>query len=195
MKPDLKRSVIEHLEARQLDEAQLRELEGLQTGGHSCLRTRRRPIQFVVAASLLVLLAMVLLQPAPPEVAWKIADEVALNHLKQRPLEAEGASVAALQAYFDELDFRLVQTSFDTSSGDRMLGGRYCSIQGVTAAQLRLHDDAGRVKTLYQVPYEASRFGLLPDIQAGESPMKTQVRGLTVEMWVEKGLLFARASE
>lgn len=56
----------------------------------------------------------------------------------------------------------------------------------------RLHDDAGRIKTLYQVPYEASRFGVLPDLRAGESPWSAQVRGLTVELWVEKGVFFAQ---
>jgi hypothetical protein len=76
-----------------------------------------------------------------------------------------------------------------------VLGGRYCSIQGVTAAQLRLRDQAGWIRTLYQVPYEVSRFGVLPDIGAGEQPKLTQVRGLTVELWVEKGLLFALTRE
>lgn len=195
MKTDLKRSVIEHLEAKRLDEAQLRELEKLQLGGRSWLRVRQRRIQFVVAACILLVLTAVFLRPDTAELAGEIADEVALNHLKQRPLEVRGTDVATMQSYFDELDFRLVQTSLLTSVRNRMLGGRYCSIQGVMAAQLRLRDDAGRIKTLYQVPYDASRFGAIPNVAAGAPPTVTQVRGLTVELWVEKGLLFALTRE
>jgi hypothetical protein len=195
MNPGLKRSVIEHLESKRLNEAQFRELDKLQQGEHSWLSIRRRRIKWVMAACALLLFGAVFLHLGGPDVANEIANEVALNHLKQRPLEVEGADMASLQAYFAELDFRLVQTSFDDPARDRMLGGRYCSIQGVTAAQLRLSDDKGRIKTLYQVPYEASRFGALPDIGSGEIPWVTQVRGLTVELWVEKGLLFALTHE
>lgn len=195
MKPNLKRSVIEHLEAKRLDESQLRDLEKLQRDGRSWLRIRQRRIQFVIAASILLVLAAVLLRPETTEVAWDIANEVALNHLRQRPLEIQGADVASLQPYFGELDFRLVQTSYGIPAGSQMLGGRYCSIQDVTAAQLRLRDDAGRMRTLYQVPYDEDRFGPLPDIRSGGGPRSTQVRGLTVDLWVEKGLLFALTRE
>lgn len=194
MKPNLKRHVLEHLESHQLDEQQLRRLERLQRrGGRTWLSRRRVPVSAL--GSVLLLAAVVLLWPAEPGVALKIADEVAVNHLKQRPLEVRGANVAALQSYFDELDFRLVQTSLGNVGRDRMLGGRYCSIQGVTAAQLRLRDAAGRTETLYQVRYDASRFGALPDVGGGQAPWSAQVRGLTVDLWVEKGLLFARTRE
>lgn len=190
----LKRSVIGHLQARRLTEEQLRRLERLQAGARKARPWRRLGL---AAAVLLVLgLAALIGSPeSPADRALQIADEVALNHLKQRPLEVHGGASDELQTYFDELGFRLLLQPQSLGPQDALLGGRYCSIRGVTAAQLRLRDETGRVETLYQAPYDRDLFGRQPDVGRGETPRRLQVRGLTVELWVERGLLFALARE
>jgi len=75
-------------------------------------------------------------------------------------------------------------------------GGRYCSIKGVTAAQLRFASESdGKVSTLYQVPYEKALFGSVPAIESDDSPMVLASKGLNVQLWVEKGLLMVLVEE
>ena len=68
-------------------------------------------------------------------------------------------------------------------------GGRYGSIQGVTAAQLRYSLGEDEVSTLYEVGYDPGTFGPIPDLDQGQRPEQLLVRGLKVTLWVEKGLL------
>lgn len=189
MSAPLKQLVVERLQQRKLDDAQWQRLYDLQQD--SAQRTRRRPMILAIAASVLLaaLIGLTVIW-TPRNVAWEIADEIAMNHLKQRPLEITGENLNRLRPYFDELEFQLLETSRQHSSAFRLAGGRYCSVLGDPAAQLRLRDDSGHTNTLYQVPYDRERFGSIPDIGIGETPLFLQVRGLEVELWVEKGLLF-----
>lgn len=118
-----------------------------------------------------------------------ITQEVVDNHLKQRPLEFQQQSLAELDKTFTELEFTLVETIQLPELNNRLLGGRYCSIQGRTAAQLRL-GGAGRAGSLYQVPFDAS-FERLGPINVDEQPLLRYARGLQVTLWEEKGVLLA----
>ncbi len=198
MTRDLKHSVNEHLESVRLDASHLRRLERMQrqSAGRPWWRHRALAVGLVaciIAAVTVMLLPLrgTLNAPSP---AIAVAEEVVMHHLRRRPLEVRGDSLAAIEGYFDELGFRLVD-SLRPAIGGGLLGGRYCSVQGVTAAQLRREDPSGRTQTLYQLPYDRSRFGTLPDIARGEPPHTLKVRGLLVDLWVERGLLFALARE
>ena len=79
-----------------------------------------------------------------------IAAEVAANHLKLEPLQVEGAELAPVLAYFTELDFQPVTGPRPVARGATLLGGRYCTIQGVTAAQLRYRAPDGTLSTWYE---------------------------------------------
>ena len=198
MRRRLKHSVNEHLESVQLDDDRLRALERLQRRTTAPHWWRHRALPVAAAACLVAAVMVTLLSLRAPsdlqEPAVAIAEEVVMNHLKRRPLEVHGDNLAAIEDYFDELGFRLVDTARPVPGG-RLLGGRYCSVQGVTAAQLRRRDPSGHTQTLYQVPYDAGRFGPLPDIGRGETPRTLQVRGLDVDLWVERGRLFALTRE
>jgi hypothetical protein len=189
MKPNLKQSVIEHLESVRLDDARLDELEALQRRPTKRNWWRSHSLQLFAAACLLVPVAVSWLPLEQPNMLHEIAEEAALNHLAQQPLEVFGTTVAELDSHFDQLGFRLVE-SLAPAKGANLLGGRYCSLQGVTAAQLRRQDAQGRTQTLYQVPYQPVTMGKLPDPALGEQPRTLQVRGLNVDLWVERGLLF-----
>ena len=192
---NLKRHVIDHLAMRELDISQLRRLESIQRR-HEPGSLSRHIRWIAVAASLFLVAGLTFLsQPFERDMALQIADEVVANHLKRRPLEVRGSKVDELQGYFEGLDFRLIQTSLSNLGTGAMLGGRYCSIQGVSAAQIRLQEDPGATSTLFQAPYDAELFGELPDISAGQEPLRVQARGMSVEIWVEKGLILALARE
>ncbi|MEZ9197888.1 hypothetical protein [Shewanella sp. 10N.286.54.B9] len=129
-------------------------------------------------------------------ISWKIADEVARNHVKMKPLEVQTQQLTQLRDYFSQLDFTPVNSSFLTNSGDndsKMLGGRYCSIQGLTAAQIRFSQKDKQPITLYEVQYDPSLYGKQPILEQGDKPTELIVRGVAVSIWVEKGLLMATA--
>ncbi|ABZ78735.1 hypothetical protein Shal_4195 [Shewanella halifaxensis HAW-EB4] len=128
---------------------------------------------------------------AVSDIGVRIADEVAKNHIKMKPLEVQTAQLSQLRAYFTELDFTLVSSS-RIDDANEMVGGRYCSIQGLTAAQIRFVDRQQSV-TLYQVQYDKRLYGEIPTIESGEPPIELVVRGVAVAIWVEKGLLMASA--
>ncbi len=121
-----------------------------------------------------------------------IGNEVANNHIKLKPLEVTSTQLNIVRSYFKELDFLPITSkniNFDTQ---KLLGGRYCSIQGITAAQLRLKNDkTGNIQSFYQTSYDPVIFKGIPNISAGEQPITVHSKGVSVDIWVEKGLLFA----
>ncbi|MDH5409653.1 MAG: hypothetical protein OEY00_13660 [Gammaproteobacteria bacterium] len=154
--------------------------------------------QFALAAMIcLTVLFTALLIPRPDTVQKEsivqlIANEVVKNHLKQKPLEIHSNSITSLQHYFTQLDFLLVQSNQISDFSNNLIGGRYCSIQGITAAQLRLKNTSSTTpNTLYQTEYRKDVFGPMPDISKGEKPIIAWAKGIKVKLWVEKGLLFA----
>lgn len=122
-----------------------------------------------------------------------IAEEVAANHLKLKPLEVEAAELGTVLAYFTELDFQLVPSPRLGAAEDSLLGGRYCSIQGITAAQLRYRASDGTLSTWYEATLPPRRLVAVPDLSAGERPARFLIRGVDVMLWREHGLVFAEA--
>ncbi|BAJ04199.1 hypothetical protein [Shewanella violacea] len=147
----------------------------------------------LTASLLLVFILSVNIYPASQDMSWKIADEVAMNHIKMKPLELKSAQLAPLRDYFTQLDFSVVDSDLFAKQENSMLGGRYCSIQGVTAAQIRYQTDKGKKVTLYEVGYNPKLYGEIPKIEKGEVPLSITVKGVKVSLWVEKGLLMAEA--
>lgn len=105
-----------------------------------------------------------------------------------------------MRGYLTQLDFRPLTSDAPALANLSLQGGRYCSIQGAPAAQLRLRpdanlnaagDDGDDVQTLYQARYDPERLGPLPDRDRDETPVRLRARGLTVLLWVEGGVVFA----
>lgn len=153
----------------------------------------RQSLMWVVAASLLLIFVPLYWFPAE-NMAEKIAREVAMNHIKMKPLELESQSMEQLAGFFTQLDFNLINSKVFNLNEQQMLGGRYCSIQGITAAQLRYVDEHGRLVTLYETYYEEDLFSSLPNADKGEPPLKLHTKGLQVSIWIEKDLVFVAAS-
>ena len=199
MKAPLKQGVHKHFDRQRLSRAQLDRLESLMQVSEKRTGARRLPLRLtgwsVAAAAVAILTVTILFPPSLLDevpVTQRIALEVARNHIRLKPLDVETDSMDAIRSYFTDLDFMPVQSSLLSNSNLAMLGGRYCSIQSLPAAQLRLMQPRSNgLKTLYQTEYRREVFGPLPVLEKGETPVTEHVKGITVRIWVEKGLLFA----
>ena len=126
----------------------------------------------------------------------RIGSEVAKNHLNLRPLEIKTSSIQEIRGFLTMLGFSPIESALLKGSSKRLIGGRYCSIQGVRAAQLRLQDSqTGQIQSLYQTVYDKNVFYDLPELKENEMPVTVYSKGLAVDIWVEKGLLFALTHE
>ena len=146
-----------------------------------------------IAATLVIAIAIGLFfSTQQTSMGDKIAYEVSKNHLKLKPLEISSDKLQDLNEYFTMLDFQLVNSSILNNPKWELLGGRYCTIQGNTAAQLRLKNTStGQIETLYQAPYFANQIGKVPSIDKNQSPINEFSKGMGVKIWIEKGVLFA----
>lgn len=199
----LKEAVRDHVEARRLSDERFEALMAMQRAhqqeatreeASSPQAARRRPWLWVSAAA--VILAVVSMWWLWPQglITDQIASEVARNHMKLKPLEVESGDLGQVRQFFVELDFALVDSKPVSDRGWQLRGGRYCSIQGQEAAQLRVHDpQTGSVRSIYMAAYDPEHFGVLPRVDQGQSPMVTHARGLEVEIWVEQDVLIVTA--
>ena len=190
-----KRAMQEHIASNRLDSSQMENLLRLQQKQQLTTNKPKPLIAWFASACALVLMAFIVIQTSfkQPEIITLIADEVAKNHLKLKPLEVRTGQISDVQSYFDKLDFLPVSSiSFKQKSKASLMGGRYCSIQGSSAAQLRYQKLNGEKITLYQTNYNEI-FSDIPNIEKGQIPIKTYARGVEITMWIEKGLLMVTA--
>lgn len=210
----LKTQVQAKVASEQLSVGQVRQLMAMQQvnshkpiGVPATASSTRLHWKASLAASMLVLVAAFSIwssidpRPSLPDdltqsqsaLYQQIAMEVVKNHIKLKPLDIQTQSIAEIQQFFKQLDFAPISSQQLTapriSESQGLLGGRYCSIKGITAAQLRYQQNTRGLSTLYQVGYDIGLFGEMPVSERGESPRTMFVQGLKVSMWVEKGLL------
>ena len=200
MNRPLKQAVREHFEQRALSQDRLERLESLLKVNEP-RRTARHPVTrpliagSVVATIAAFLVITVLFPPGPMDnvpMTERIALEVAHNHIKLKPLDVETDNMEGIRGYFTDLEFVPVESTLLASADLELVGGRYCSIQSVPAAQLRITVPySNRLQTLYQSEYRKDIFGPLPVLEQGNAPVTVNVKGITVRIWVEKGLLFS----
>lgn len=214
MNTSFKQSAKQFIEQQHLDSEQLAKFESLlsdhmaeaspgepsstsnskaQAADISNSKVRLRSYIALVASLILIVTMSLNFYPQEPAMSWKIADEVAMNHINMKPLEIDSQRIEPIREYFTELDFSVVKSGLFSKQNYQMLGGRYCSIQGVSAAQIRYQTDSGNKVTLYEVGYDAELYGELPHFESGESALEVYVKGIRVLLWVEKGLLMAEA--
>lgn len=196
MKQSLKNSVKQHLNKKSLSSRQLQQLQALQV--KQSKKTYFSHFKLATVASAL-LLSFVLsfyftqtIDFSTQSIEQRIAEEVAGNHLKLKPLEIKSNTLQGLSDYFKQLNFSPVNPDLVTLSKQNLLGGRYCSIQGVTALQLRMmNSKTNKVQSLYETEYDKQVFKDFPKLEAGGVPVTIYVKGMKVDMWVEKDILFA----
>ena len=202
MKLSLKDAFQAHYEAEQLNTDQMLELNRLlATAEPESSTSMSTPGRRTVLASVAMVILLMLfgggvyqaLDGVFYSMPERIAAEVAKNHLKMRPLELKTDAMSDVQHYFSALDFMPTESKLFAGANRQLLGGRYCSIQGITAAQLRYQNGDDGLVTLYETQYDPKTFKDLPDINRGEQPLLLYSRGLQVKIWVEKDVLMVEA--
>lgn len=197
LKRPLKQQLQNHLNQLHLDNNQFAELEKLMANGNQ--KNNKVPsrawVPMAAAGMFLfaVITAFMALQFSQDNLLTmpqQIAEEVVSNHLKLKPLEVKTGSINAVRGYFTKLDFMPVESSLQALDNLQLIGGRYCSLQGITAAQLRMKQGEN-LQTLYETEYVPDVFGDLPILEKGEEPLVVYAKGIKVKVWLEKGLLFA----
>jgi hypothetical protein len=200
MNRPLKQAVCEHFKQRALSTDQLEHLEVLMAMNSPRLPRHHRRASFLVGwsavAAIAAFLAVIVLFPPDQlesvPMAERIALEVARNHIRVKPLDVETGTMKGIRRYFTDLEFVPVESSLLASADLELLGGRYCSVQSLPAAQLRLTAPGNDgLQTLYQAEYRKDILGPLPVLEEGDHPINISVKGVSVRIWVEKGLLFA----
>lgn len=113
----------------------------------------------------------------------RVIREIVTNHVKQLQPDVITERWSALGRELPKLDFQPLRPS--RLDDLRLVGARYCSIQGHLAAQLRLEAPDGSRYTLYQLAATEE----LADLPATTG----EAAGVTVELWQERGLLLGLA--
>ncbi len=201
----LKQAVKHKVESENLEDSHLDELLTMQKvmamEDHDSVlgpwAAKRFPLFSVASLLAFVVFSSALLFYQPwrhaQDIPYEIAQEVVQNHLKLKPLDLKANSMVAVKGFFTQLDFSPVNSNvmvdYFSLAEKTMLGGRYCSIKGVTAAQLRYQETEGHLSTLYEVSYDADLYGAMPNADNNEPPLQLMIKGLQVSMWLEKGLL------
>ncbi len=143
--------------------------------------------RFLWAAALIIALSggwFVQSRLSTTRVAQSVAAEIVMNHVKDLDVEVRSTTWDELRQSLDKLDFALAGSSRLESRDLRLQGGRYCSIQGKLAAQIRMAGPGGERLTLYQTATTEDLTGLDRTLTAS---------GVEVEMWTEQGLFFGLA--
>lgn len=118
----------------------------------------------------------------------RIVKEIAMNHSKELNIEFPTNDLNSLQAKLDKLDFPLAKADGFIKENYELMGGRYCSIQGNLAAQLKIKNKAtNNIDTLYITNLNNE----LSDVK----PTSVNVEGVNIEVWHENGLLYGKASD
>ena len=118
-----------------------------------------------------------------------LAAELARHHNQRMNMDIESASLAEIRSYLERLDFPLIESSRYPDGEWEPAGGRYCSLKGRPAAQLRLRNrNTGRTLTFYQLLVPRGMAGFKGAYEGFEQSVK-------VEIWTERGLLLAVARE
>lgn len=195
MNKPLKQSVRDHLDSYSLSEDQLNKLESLVKQDKPVAKYRATIYPFAMAGAVVTFLLVFFLTPYLQNqsgIQEKVAMEVVANHIKLKPLEIETRSIEGIRRYFKKLDFVPVNSQLVNQLGLELIGGRYCSLQGNIAAQIRVRKPGtNTVQTLYQTEYRKDVFENMPTLEDGDKPVDIHVKGVKVTIWVEKGLLFA----
>ncbi|MGH7820256.1 MAG: hypothetical protein ACREQ9_10815 [Candidatus Binatia bacterium] len=166
-----------------------------RSGGRRSERQRSRRLAAIDVAGLVAggRVALVVLGPLVGSragdgeaLAQAIGREIALNHSKQLAVEFPAPDYDGLRAAMGKLDFVLVRPSKPDASELRVIGARYCSIQGRIAAQIHLEDLSGRPHTLYET-------SLNRELEAVPN-CSMEIAGARIRLWREAGLLLGLAA-
>jgi hypothetical protein len=175
-----------HYEDQGLSEERLGELRAIARSGATGRARSRSWLRYGMAAAVLVTATIGVFLAFPRSaVAERVIREIAMKHNKALDMEFRVSCCEDLCECMSKLDCRPVTPERIRERGLRVVGARYCSVEGELAAQIRLEDEKGRRYTLYQCR-------CTPDLEKIEEASDT-VNGVRVEVWREAGLFMGLA--
>lgn len=190
----LKQAVREKISEPRLDETQLSKINARFDMAFTPPKLRSN---IAIAALALFFLGVALMAHSQwqnwrkEQLFMAIAQDVVRDHVMQTPVEFQSQDLTQLDQKFTALDFTLVNTIQLPNLHTDLLGGRYCSIQNITTAQLQLQSSDDQMSSLYQLKFDSERFAILGNINVDEQPALRYVKGFSVTLWEEAGVLLA----
>lgn len=142
--------------------------------------SKRIPIFSLIAVAACVVLIMV--NSMTFKLSSKVANEIAYNHLKNLPAEVLISDYTVINDHLKKLEFTVRDSQ--KLAGYTLVGARYCSIQGKTAAQIKLKSPDNKIVTLYQ--YELDSDFDLAELNIVSDNVK-------IKLWSEGNLHFGLA--
>ena len=144
--------------------------------------------KYVAAFLVLITFTFVYFQFNNNKIEMSVAKEIAMNHNKQLEVEYAANDLNALGAKLSKLDFQLSDIKSELIGKYNLMGGRYCSIQGNLAAQLKL-------KNLSTDKFETLYVSKLNDELNKINPSEINMEGVKITLWKKDGLLYGKASD
>jgi anti-sigma factor RsiW len=118
----------------------------------------------------------------------RVLAEISMNHHKRLEVEVASDQYQVVQAGLGQLDFPILPTRKELLKNYALVGGRYCSVQGGLAAQLKVRDRvSGELLTLYVTH--------LTDELERIDPLDANFDGVHIRLWQENGRFFALARD
>jgi hypothetical protein len=189
MADEIDRLLRDHYRALSAPEAVRQRLVAL-TADRAAQRQRQRRLAWSgLATAALLLIAFTWWTLSAPRYAGahEIAASVAAHHRQRQASAVQAGRIQDIAQGLPRLDFALRLPQRDGLPEWRLDGGRYCSIAGNIAAQLRLTDVHGGQYTLY-VSRAAGAVAAIDDFASS-------IDRVTVRIWRERDLTFACATD
>ncbi len=120
----------------------------------------------------------------------RIMSEIVYNHNQDMPIEISSSSLTEISDYLSKLSFSIVLPNALSEPNWQLLGGRYCSINGKLAAQLKVKNlKDNSISTFYQAAVDKDFH------KSNKASMSDTIDGVGVSIWREHGLLLGLARE
>ena len=152
-------------------------------------RARRRipPYLIPLAASILLIIGIgVWSYTTTHSTTHRVVSEIGQNHHQHGALMVESDRYGVVQTALGKLDFPIRPRREELVSDFVLAGGKYCTIQGLMAAQLKpRHSKSRIIHTLYVLPIADE----IKDIEPGVY----ETDGIKVELWTDQSMLYGLA--
>ncbi len=164
-------------------------ITAIQASVHEMGGTRRRSSYLIpLAAAILLTIGIGLWMHISTDssLTHQVVTEIGHNHRQHGALVVKSDQYDVVQAALSELDFSIRPRRGELVRDFVLVGGKYCTIQGSQAAQLKLsHRKSQIIYTLYVLP-------IADDIKDVE-PGIYETNGLQVELWTDQFLFYGLA--
>jgi len=175
-----------HYELQTLSESQVNTLQALSFVQEESKSQRSMKPLLAIASSLLIGISFYIINFTGLNYD-DISQEIAYNHNNQMQMEVFSDSIHYIQSHLNRLDFSLAEPAFLEGQNWKLVGGRYCSINGKIAAQLQIKNiETSDIYTFYQAKLPDPFLNIIQD-------KAILVDGVEVKMWQEDGLLMGLA--